>query len=196
MKASTSLRVMRPPSPVPATRLRSMPCSEARRRTTGESTPRRGTPGLASGRGCGPGAAADGSEAEEETGTGSAGATTGSAGATTGSAGASSGSAGASSGSAGTCSGAGVGTSSAAAITASGVPTVTVSPSATRISCTTPAAGDGTSASTLSVEISRSTSSASMESPGCLAHLRMVPSVMVSPSCGIVTVTAIRALSF
>ena len=45
---------------------------------------------------------------------------------------------------------------------ASTVPTSTVAPSSTRISLTTPDAGDGTSVSTLSVEISSSVSSASI----------------------------------
>ena len=80
--------------------------------------------------------------------------------------------------------------SPASPITARGVPTLTVSPSATRMSMMTPDAGDGTSVSTLSVEISSKTSSSAIVSPGCLAQLRMVPSVTVSPSWGIVTVTA------
>src|SRR4029077_17676447 len=49
--------------------------------------------------------------------------------------------------------------SPAAPITATTLLTGTVSPSLTRISDTTPAAGDGISASTLSVEISNSGSS-------------------------------------
>jgi hypothetical protein len=81
-------------------------------------------------------------------------------------------------------------------ITAIGVPTATVSPAATSISVTTPDAGDGISVSTLSVEISTSTSSSTTESPVCLAHERIVPSVTVSPSCGIVTVRDIGSCSF
>ena len=50
-------------------------------------------------------------------------------------------------------SGAGPPDSAGSPITARGVPTPTVSPSGTRISWTTPAAGEGTSVSTLSVEI-------------------------------------------
>ena len=42
-------------------------------------------------------------------------------------------------------------------------------------------AGEGTSASTLSVEISTRGSSASTESPSCLCHSRTVPSVTDSP---------------
>jgi hypothetical protein len=81
-------------------------------------------------------------------------------------------------------------------ITAIGVPTSTVSPATTRISVTTPDAGDGISVSTLSVEISTSTSSSATVSPMFLAHERMVPSVTVSPSCGIVTVRDIGSCSF
>ncbi len=55
---------------------------------------------------------------------------------------------------------------------------------------TTPAAGEGTSVSTLSVEISTRTSSTAIESPTFFAHRRMVPSVTVSPNWGMVTVVA------
>ncbi len=74
-------------------------------------------------------------------------------------------------------------------ITARRAPTSTVSPSGTRISDTTPADGAGTSESTLSVETSNSGSSASIVSPTCLNHRVIVPSVTVSPSCGMVTST-------
>src|SRR5438309_1679434 len=53
---------------------------------------------------------------------------------------------------------------------------VTVDPSGILISERTPAAGDGISASTLSVEISKSGSSRWIVSPGFLSHLVMVPS--------------------
>ena len=53
--------------------------------------------------------------------------------------------------------------------------TGTVSPSLARISRTMPDAGDGTSVSTLSVEISTIVSSASMCSPTCFSHLVTVP---------------------
>ena len=72
-------------------------------------------------------------------------------------------------------------------ITASRVPTSTVSPSPTRISVTTPAVIAGTSESTLSVDTSKSGSSTATASPTCLNHFVIVPSVTVSPSCGIVT---------
>src|SRR3954452_24845727 len=65
-------------------------------------------------------------------------------------------------------------------------PTVTVSPASTRISVRVPLAGDGISASTLSVEISTSVSSCSTVSPADLAHSRIVRSETDSPICGIV----------
>src|ERR1019366_5099292 len=63
----------------------------------------------------------------------------------------------------------------------------TVLPSSTRISARMPAAGDGISVSTLSVEISNSGSSRSMRSPGFLSHLVSVPSTMLSPIWGMTT---------
>ena len=77
------------------------------------------------------------------------------------------------------------------AISASTAPTLTVSPSAAWILTTVPLAGEGTSASTLSVEISTRVSSASTESPSCLCHSRTVPSVTDSPICGRVTCTVV-----
>src|SRR6267143_5256270 len=67
----------------------------------------------------------------------------------------------------------------------------TVCPSPTLISFSTPAEGDGISASTLSVEISNSGSSRSTLSPGFLSHLVIVPSKMLSPIWGITISTAI-----
>ena len=64
---------------------------------------------------------------------------------------------------------------------------MTVAPSFTRISVSVPATGEGISASTLSVEISKIGSSRETVSPMFLSHLVMVPSVMDSPICGIVT---------
>src|SRR4051794_1877874 len=85
------------------------------------------------------------------------------------------------------------------AISASTAPTCTVSPSAAWIFATVPLAGAGTSASTLSVETSTMTSSASTWSPSCFRHSRTVPSVTDSPIWGSVTCTvvstAISALS-
>ena len=76
------------------------------------------------------------------------------------------------------------------AITASFVPTSTVSPSWTRISATTPDAGDGTSVSTLSVEISSRLSSALICSPTCLSHFVIVPSETDTPIWGMTTSVA------
>ena len=66
----------------------------------------------------------------------------------------------------------------------------TVVPALALISVRTPAAGEGISASTLSVEISKSGSSRSTLSPTCLSHLVMVPSKMDSPICGMMTSVA------
>src|SRR5688572_28501099 len=73
------------------------------------------------------------------------------------------------------------------------VPTSTVSPSFTRISSSSPAAGDGISASTLSVEISMIGSSRSTRSPTFFSQTDTVPSAIDSPICGIGTST--RAIS-
>ena len=73
------------------------------------------------------------------------------------------------------------------AITASIVPTSTVSPSWTRIFVTTPAPGLGTSVSTLSVEISSSGSSAAIVSPSDFSHFVIVPSETETPICGMTT---------
>src|SRR5690349_3784952 len=70
--------------------------------------------------------------------------------------------------------------------------TGTVSPSFTRISVTTPAAGEGISASTLSVEISNSGSSRSTASPTFLIQRTIVPSAIDSPICGITTGVGIQ----
>src|SRR5919108_162660 len=71
------------------------------------------------------------------------------------------------------------------------VPTGTVWPSWTRIFSTVPATGEGTSVSTLSVEISKSGSSRSISSPSCFSHFRIVPSTIVSPSWGILIVVIV-----
>src|SRR5882672_6263962 len=73
--------------------------------------------------------------------------------------------------------------------------TGTVSPSFTLMSVRTPAAGEGISASTLSVEISKSGSSRSTGSPTFLIHRTIVPSAIDSPIWGITTGVAIRNLS-
>src|SRR5258707_13982969 len=91
--------------------------------------------------------------------------------------------------------GAGAGADAAAepapSITATMVWMGTVWPSAILISFKTPADGEGISASTLSVEISKRGSSRSTLSPGFLSHLVMVPSKMLSPIWGITMSTAI-----
>src|SRR5215213_4672955 len=77
------------------------------------------------------------------------------------------------------------------AISARTAPTSTVSPSAKWIFTTVPEAGAGTSASTLSVEISTSVSSSETASPSCLCHSRMVPSETDSPIAGMATSTVV-----
>ena len=72
-------------------------------------------------------------------------------------------------------------------MTATTVLIVTVDPSGTLISVSLPATGEGISASTLSVEISKMGSSRWTESPTFFSHLVIVPSVMLSPICGIST---------
>jgi type III secretory pathway component EscV len=67
-------------------------------------------------------------------------------------------------------------------------PTSTVSPSSTSNEVTVPLNGDGTSVSTLSVEISNIGYSSLTSSPTCTSQRKIVPSVTVSPSCGIVTI--------
>src|SRR3954462_14126393 len=66
-----------------------------------------------------------------------------------------------------------------------------ISSGSARIFVSVPAAGAGTSASTLSVEISTRGSSASTRSPTCLRHSRTVPSVTDSPIWGIVICTVV-----
>ena len=75
----------------------------------------------------------------------------------------------------------------AESITPTMVPTSTVSPSGTVISTRTPPVGDGISASTLSVEISRMGSSTSMRSPTAFSQRETVPSAIDSPIWGIGT---------
>ena len=77
------------------------------------------------------------------------------------------------------------------AIRARTTPTSTVVPTSTRISVTRPLAGDGTSVSILSVEMSQMVSSASTQSPGCLRHSTTVPSATDTPIWGMVTSTVV-----
>src|SRR6201996_4879443 len=72
-------------------------------------------------------------------------------------------------------------------MTATTVLICTVLPACTLISESTPATGEGISASTLSVEISNNGSSCCTVSPGFFSHLVMVPSKIDSPICGMMT---------
>ena len=174
MACSTSARVMRPPRPVPVRVDGSRLFSLIRRRTTGESTipAARNVPAVLGTSG------SDG------------GSTTSCAGSATGGSTASTGSETAS-GSTTSCAGSATGGPAGGASPASPTrartcPTSTRSPSPARISASTPATGDGTSVSTLSVDTSKSVSSRATSSPTCLNHRMTVPSVTVSPNCGIV----------
>ena len=77
------------------------------------------------------------------------------------------------------------------AILASGVPTSTVVSTGTRISASTPVAGEGTSVSILSVEISQIVSSAWTRSPTSKRQATTVPSATDTPIWGIVTSTRV-----
>ena len=74
-------------------------------------------------------------------------------------------------------------------MTASCAPTATVSSSSTEMPRRMPDAGEGISVSTLSVDTSRSGSSTSTRSPSFLSQRVTVPSVTLSPSCGMDTET-------
>jgi hypothetical protein len=68
-------------------------------------------------------------------------------------------------------------------------------PASNSVSANVPAAGDGISVSTLSVEISKSGSSRSTLSPGFFSQRVSVPSTMLSPIWGITT-SIIRVVSY
>src|ERR1019366_477995 len=74
-------------------------------------------------------------------------------------------------------------------------PVSTVSPSPARISTSTPAAGEGISESTLSVETSKSGSSRATPPPTLFNHFVMISSVTASPSDGNVTSTNVQSPS-
>src|SRR6185295_41459 len=93
-------------------------------------------------------------------------------------------------GAAGVALAAGAAASPAPPISATTWLTGTVSPSWLRISVSTPLAGLGISASTLSVEISNSGWSRSTLSPTLTSHLVIVPSAIDSPIWGITTSVA------
>src|SRR5664279_2843676 len=182
IRVSTSPRVIRPPRPVPVTADGSMPCSLSSLRTTGDSTspaPVADAPSAVGAVTGGRGAGADGCAAgcadacaagatESSLGSAGIGADPASAGAVPDPA-------------------SPPATDPSPPMTARVTPTSTVSPSSTRMEVSTPAAGDGTSESTLSVDTSNRGSSLATVSPTALSHLVMVPSVTVSPSWGIVT---------
>jgi hypothetical protein len=171
MKAWMSRFVTRPPVPVPGTWVGSMPCSDAIRATTG-LTNDLPFPEASAGSGVAGGAGAAGADWPSL----AAASASWAAGCVAGSGGVAAGAAAA---------------APSPPTRASSVPTATVSPSWTRISLTTPEAGEGTSVSTLSVEISSSVSSASTRSPTCLFHFVIVPSETETPICGMTTSTAV-----
>src|SRR3954465_14695929 len=70
------------------------------------------------------------------------------------------------------------------------LPTSTVDPTSTMISCTRPVAGASTSVSILSVEMEAMISSACTQSPTCFFHSTTVPSATETPIWGMVTSTS------
>src|SRR5918993_239873 len=173
-----SFLVTRPPVPVPGISAISTPCSSARRRTTGEERVRRRVsassisprplPSLSSGTvaRCLSVSCAAGWASVPEAGNSSVGASAATF----------------------SCGGASAaGESPSSATSAISVPTSTVEPSETRNFWIVPATGEGNSALTLSVSTSARGSSISTSSPSDLSQRVMVPSVTLSPSCGIVT---------
>src|ERR1035438_10063268 len=183
MWPSRSCFVMRPPATVPFTLLRSMEYSRAMRRTSGESGPVGSGASADSSAGGGGGATWTSAAGLESCPT--AWAAAGWAAAGWAAAGwAAAGWAAAGWAAAGEAAGAVPPPSSMRATT---VLMPTVFPSSTMTSESVPAAGDGISVSTLSVEISNSGSSRSTWSPGFFSHLVSVPSTMLSPIWGITT---------
>src|SRR5215204_893430 len=171
-----SFLVTRPPVPVPGISFISTPCSSARRRTTGEERVRRRVSASSISPRPSPSAwatacrvslfCATGWASVPEAGNSSVGAS-------------------AAVFSRGGASAAGGAPSTATS--AISVPTSTVEPSETRNFSIVPATGEGNSALTLSVSTSARGSSISTSSPSDLSQRVMVPSVTLSPSCGIVT---------
>src|SRR5687768_1186369 len=171
-----SFLVTRPPVPVPGISAISTPWSSARRRTTGEervrrrvsasSTSPRPLPSRSDVRAAGLSSPATGWASVSEAGNSSVGA----ASATFSRGGAST-----------------AAESPSAATRAISVPTSTVEPSETSNFSILPATGEGSSALTLSVSTSARGSSISTSSPSAFSQRVMVPSVTLSPSCGIVT---------
>src|ERR1700688_10032 len=173
MKAMMSCLVIRPPSPVPETCERFTLCSRAILRTSGEE---RASSSPSSAGSCAGGggalAAGAGTEAGADlfssffSGTALTGADF--SGAVAG----------------GAADFAAVAASPSTAIVPTMVFTPTVVPSETLISCRTPEAGAGISASTLSVEISKSGSSRWALSPRFFYHFVIIPSTLESPIWG------------
>src|SRR5829696_2332392 len=173
-----SFLVTRPPVPVPGISVISTPCSSARRRTTGEERVRRRVSASSISARPSPSAraavrslslsCATGWASVPEAGNSSVGAS-------------------AAVFSCGGASAAGESLSPARATSTISVPTSTVVPSETRNFSIVPATGEGSSALTLSVSTSARGSSISTSSPSALSQRVMVPSVTLSPSCGIVT---------
>src|SRR5919107_1151294 len=176
MKSSISFLVTLPPVPEPGTSAISTSCSSARRLTTGEERVRRSVsassnfplplPSPRDVRVPSASSPATGWASVPEDGNSSVGAES----ATFSRGGASV-----------------AGASPSAATRAISVPTSTVEPSETRNFSIVPATGEGSSALTLSVSTSARGSSISTSSPSALSQRVMVPSVTLSPSCGIVT---------
>src|ERR671913_997046 len=173
-----SFLVTRPPVPVPGISAISTPCSSARRRTTGEERVRRRVsapsiwprplPSLSAETvaRCPSVRFAAGWASVPEAGNSSVGESAATF----------------------SCGGASAAWESlSSATSAISVPTSTVEPSETRNFSIVPATGEGNSALTLSVSTSARGSSISTSSPSDLSQRVMVPSVTLSPSCGIVT---------
>ena len=179
MKPVMSFFVTRPEMPVPFSPVISMPCSFAILRTSGEDRVRRRSARVASA----PAGLAGAGAAFTATGAAVTPAPSGPV------------SPGAAAGAAAGIDAAAVlapaaGCSPFAPMRATTLFTGTVSPSLTVISSTTPAPGDGISASTLSVEISKRGSSLSIGSPTFLIQRTIVPYAIDSPIWGITTSVA------
>src|SRR5439155_19236172 len=195
---STSDLVILPAGPLPATPVRSTPSTAAARSATGVAGGERrsGATGAA-GEGPACGGALAGSEGVSATaaaGRASSAAAGGGVACEASSAGGRSASVtagGCWASGAGACCAAGAapsrGGASPTASRAITCPTVTVSPSSIRISVTVPLRGEGSSMSTLSVEISTIVSLALMKSPTFTCHSRIVPSLTDSPAAGVTT---------
>ena len=165
-----SFLLIRPPSPVPFTLERSTLCSRAILRTSGEERSFSSARPKAGGAAAAVGEAFAGVGAEAASRKGLAGPSE-------------------PSGTAFADSGA-----PCPSMMATTVLTATVSFSEARIFARIPSAGEGISASTLSVVISNRGSSRSTCSPGFFSHLMIVPSATLSPIWGITTLVGIRIL--